>query len=65
MKSSVPLEDISSMMRAMGFFPSEEDIENMVNEVKFSKVDLVGQIVSEINLEDLVKCTINFDISNI
>lgn len=54
MKSVVPLEDISYIMRAMGFFPSEEDIENMINEIKFSKVDTTGQIVSEIDMAGLV-----------
>ena len=39
----------------MGFHPTEEEIENMINEVKFSKVDTTGQIVTEIDMEGLVK----------
>ncbi len=52
---NIPITDIPNIMRAMGFHPTEEEIENMVNEVKFSKVDTTGQIVTEIDMEGLVK----------
>lgn len=29
----IPVEEISSLVRAIGFYPTEEEIENMVNEV--------------------------------
>jgi cilia- and flagella-associated protein 251 len=29
----IPVEEIASLVRAIGFYPTEEDIENMVNEV--------------------------------
>ncbi|NXM36337.1 CF251 protein, partial [Oxyruncus cristatus] len=55
----IPLEEIPSVMRAIGFYPSEEEIEEMINEVKFSKYVDSGEQVTEINLEDFIKLYIN------
>ncbi|XP_051641713.1 cilia- and flagella-associated protein 251 isoform X2 [Manacus candei] len=55
----IPLEEIPSVMRAIGFYPSEEEIEEMINEVKFSKCMDGGEQVTEINLEDFIKLYIN------
>ncbi|NWQ59409.1 CF251 protein, partial [Neopipo cinnamomea] len=55
----IPLEEIPSIMRAIGFYPSEEEIEEMINEVKFSKYEDAGEQVTEINLGDFIKLYIN------
>ncbi|NWU15281.1 CF251 protein, partial [Cephalopterus ornatus] len=55
----IPLEEIPSVMRAIGFYPSEEEIEEMINEVKFSKYVDAGEQVTEINLGDFIKLYIN------
>ncbi|KFV17289.1 WD repeat-containing protein 66, partial [Tauraco erythrolophus] len=55
----IPLEEIPSVMRAMGFYPSEEKIEEMINEVKFSKYVDTGEQVTKINLGDFIKLYIN------
>ncbi|NXR09995.1 CF251 protein, partial [Semnornis frantzii] len=55
----IPLEEIPSVMRAMGFYPSEQKIEEMINEVKFSKYVDTGEQVTEINLEDFIKLYVN------
>ncbi|NXQ62394.1 CF251 protein, partial [Anthoscopus minutus] len=55
----IPLEEIPSVMRAIGFYPSEEEIEEMINEVKFSKQVDTGEEVTKINLGDFIKLYIN------
>ncbi|NWX33544.1 CF251 protein, partial [Notiomystis cincta] len=55
----IPLEEIPSVMRAIGFYPSEEEIEEMINEIKFSKYVDTGEQVTEINLADFIKLYIN------
>ncbi|NWZ43661.1 CF251 protein, partial [Brachypodius atriceps] len=53
------LEEIPSVMRAIGFYPSEEEIEEMIHEVKFSKYVDNGEEVTKINLGDFIKLYIN------
>ncbi|NXB99069.1 CF251 protein, partial [Orthonyx spaldingii] len=55
----IPLEEIPSVMRAIGFYPSEEEIEDMINEVRFSKYVDTGEEVTNINLGDFIKLYIN------
>ncbi|NWW18104.1 CF251 protein, partial [Falcunculus frontatus] len=55
----IPLEEIPSIMRAIGFYPSEEEIEEMINEVKFSKYADTGEQVTKINLGDFIKLYVN------
>ncbi|KGL84942.1 WD repeat-containing protein 66, partial [Tinamus guttatus] len=55
----IPLEEIPFVMRAMGFYPSEEKIEEMINEVKFSEYVDSGKQVTKINLGDFIKLYIN------
>ncbi|XP_065594798.1 cilia- and flagella-associated protein 251 [Cyrtonyx montezumae] len=55
----IPLEEIPSVMRAMGFYPSEEEIEEMMNEVKFSEYVDTGEQATKINLGDFIKLYIN------
>ncbi|XP_019328813.1 PREDICTED: WD repeat-containing protein 66 [Aptenodytes forsteri] len=55
----IPLEEIPSVMRAIGFYPSEEKIEEMINEVKFSKYVDTGEQVTKISLGDFIKLYIN------
>ncbi|XP_068767607.1 cilia- and flagella-associated protein 251, partial [Struthio camelus] len=55
----IPLEEIPFVMRAMGFYPSEEKIEEMMNEVKFSEYVDTGKQVTKINLGDFIRLYIN------
>lgn len=44
-------------MQAMGFYASAQEIEDMVNEVKYSRfAEANGEEVSSISFEDLLKC---------
>ena len=51
----VPLENISEMMQALGYYPTKKEIENMMNEVKYSEYLETGKFVTELNLSTFVK----------
>jgi WD40 repeat protein len=55
----VPLDEMGNLMRAMGYYPSEQEIENMKNEVKYSRFTETGQAVSQLGMDTLLKVFVN------
>lgn len=48
------------MMRSMGFYPTQREIENMQNEIRYSKyVDHYKETVSELELQTFLKLFVN------
>lgn len=55
----IPVEEIPHLMCALGYFPTQLEIKNMTNEVKYSKYGESGEYVDRIGFDDLVKLYVN------
>ncbi|KAJ3053171.1 Cilia- and flagella-associated protein 251 [Rhizophlyctis rosea] len=59
-EDTVDLEEIPSIMQAMGHYPSALEIEDMINEAKYAKWDDGrGQLQSALTFEELIKLYVN------
>ena len=53
---TVSLAQVPSIMQAMGYYPSKQEIDDMLNEVKYGKfLDGETTPVTDINFDDLIK----------
>ena len=59
LEGSVPLGEIGFLMRAMGYYPSQQEIENMINEVKYSKFTDTGKVVNYLDMDTLLRVFVN------
>ncbi|KAJ3394150.1 Cilia- and flagella-associated protein 251 [Lobulomyces angularis] len=56
----VQLDQVPYIFQAMGFYPTKIEIENLLNEVKFSLVEKnFNGLVNSVNFEDLIKLYVN------
>ena len=55
----VPLTEIPNLMRSLGYYPTEKDIENMTTEVKYSTYLIDSKVADTINFDDFLRLYIN------
>ena len=55
----VPLEEIPNLMRSLGYYPTERDIENMTTEVKYASYLIDGTVANTIDFDNFLKLYIN------
>jgi len=56
---TVPLSELPNLMRAMGYYPTQKEIENMQNEVKFSEYSDMANAVNHLNLNTFIRLFVN------
>lgn len=56
---SIPLSKVADAVRALGWFPSELQIEELLTEVKFSQFHKTQEQVTEVDLDEFIKLYIN------
>lgn len=55
----VPLSEIPNLVRSLGYYPSEAEVRNMVNEVKYSEFTTTGQVTDSIDLGNFIRLYVN------
>ena len=56
---TVPLEELPNLMRAMGYYPTEQEVQNMKDEVKFSVFSDQGDPTNHVNMDTFIKLFVN------
>ncbi|KXS18705.1 YVTN repeat-like/Quino protein amine dehydrogenase [Gonapodya prolifera JEL478] len=52
---TVPVQELESIMAALGYYQTVQESEEMRNEVKMGNFELTGKLVTEVGLEDIIK----------
>ena len=55
----VPVEEISNLMRAMGYYPTKQEEKNMIDEVRYQFLAENGQATTEVKLDEFIKLFVN------
>jgi len=55
----VPLEEVPNLVRALGFYPSEADLANMIQEVKYSEFTQTGAVRTSVRMDEFVRLYVN------
>ena len=56
---TVPLRELPYLMRAMGYYPTEMEVSNRKEEVRYSHFSETGDTRDSIKIEDFIKLFVN------
>ena len=59
LEGSVPVDQLPYLMRAMGYYPTQQEITNMMNEVRFSSYTTSGEPLLFVDLPFFIKLFVN------
>ena len=55
----MPVDQLSNLMRAMGYYPTQQEINNMMSEVRFSSYTESGQPNLRVDFETFIRLFVN------
>lgn len=56
---TIPLEEIPALVRAIGFYPSEEEVTQMMNEVRYKSFMMTGLTQDSLGLDEFIRLYVN------
>ena len=56
---SILVDNIPEVMSAVGLYASQEDFDNMMNEIKYTSFVFTGELQQELSFEELVRLFVN------
>jgi len=59
LEGQVPVDQLPNLMRAMGYYPTQQEITNMMNEVRFSSYTTMGEPKLDVDLPTFIKLFVN------
>ena len=59
LSNKLPIEDIANLFRALGYYPTDKEVEDITNEVKYSDYVNTGKLRVDVGLEECLKLFIN------
>ena len=58
-KGLIHVDEIASLCRAIGYYPTEEEIENMSNEIRYKNFMTTGEAQDELGIEEFIRLYVN------
>jgi WD40 repeat protein/Ca2+-binding EF-hand superfamily protein len=55
----VPVEEIPNLMRALGYYPSEAEVQGMIDEIRYDRYTVTGEIMESVDLDGFIKLFVN------
>jgi len=55
----VPLAELPNLMRALGYYPTELEVENMCSEIRYAHFTETGETTEDLDLNDLIRLYVN------
>ena len=55
----IPIDEAINLMRALGYYPTEQDIANIKAEVRYEHFDRVGPLRLQVDLETVIRLYVN------
>ena len=55
----VPVEELPNLMRAMGYYPTEQEVKNIIDEVKYSAFTQMAVPTTHVNIDEFIRLFVN------